>query len=208
MSSPGGPRRSRTTSTSARRNLYEVLGVEKTATDEEIKRAYRRLALQYHPDKNLDGDPEKTEKFKEINYANSILSNPQKKNVYDQYGEMGLKMMEQVGEDTMSYVLKPWVKWVMIIGGILTCGCFGCCCCCLFCCQCCCNFCCGKYKPRDEYPDFNDIERGSNDEPVTSQPYSSPTVNTESAQPNQTSPIVLGPPPPYHATNNYGSTQI
>ncbi|KAK6014165.1 DnaJ domain protein [Ostertagia ostertagi] len=57
-------------------HLYQVLGVDKKATPEDIKRAYRKLALKYHPDKNLDGDPEKTEIFKEINYAHAVLSNP------------------------------------------------------------------------------------------------------------------------------------
>uniref|UniRef100_A0AC34F0E4 J domain-containing protein n=1 Tax=Panagrolaimus sp. ES5 TaxID=591445 RepID=A0AC34F0E4_9BILA len=106
----GGPDRMRAESASKKDALYKVLEIEKGATDDDIKRAYRKLALKYHPDKNLDGNPENTEKFKEVNYAHSILSNPQKRRVYDAYGEMGLKMMEQVGEAPMMFALKPWVK--------------------------------------------------------------------------------------------------
>eukprot|EP00080_Pristionchus_pacificus_P004257 PDM64277.1 dnj-14 [Pristionchus pacificus] len=97
--------------------LYNTLGIGKKATDEEIKKAYRKLALKYHPDKNLDGDPEKTEKFKEINYANGILSNPNKRKVvvvvYDEMGDAGLKLMEQFGEDEklLQIFLKPWFKF-------------------------------------------------------------------------------------------------
>lgn len=55
-----------------RKDLYEILGVPKTATDEEIKKAYRKLALTYHPDRNR-GDQEAEEKFKEINLAYEVL---------------------------------------------------------------------------------------------------------------------------------------
>lgn len=66
-------------------NYYEILGVSKNATDADIKRAYRKLALQWHPDRNKTA--EATEKFKEINKAYEVLSDPKKKEVYDQYGE-------------------------------------------------------------------------------------------------------------------------
>jgi len=129
------------------KNLYDVLGLTKAATDDDIKKAYRRLALMYHPDKNLENDPAKTEKFKEVNHAHTILSNKQKRQIYDTYGMMGLKMMEQIGEEKMTCIAKPWVKWAVCIFGIVTCG-FFCCFCGLFCCcQCCCGFCCGKCRP-------------------------------------------------------------
>ncbi|EDO37841.1 predicted protein, partial [Nematostella vectensis] len=79
-------------------SLYEILGVEHDATPEEIKKAYRKMALKHHPDKNRD-NPEATEKFKEINHAHSILSDPSKREIYDKYGNMGLYIAEQFGEE-------------------------------------------------------------------------------------------------------------
>lgn len=66
------------------KSFYEVLGVDKNATKADIKSAYRRLALKWHPDKNKEPDAEK--KFKEINYAYEVLSNEDKKKMYDQMG--------------------------------------------------------------------------------------------------------------------------
>ena len=68
---------------------YETLGVQKTATEEEIKRAYRVLALKWHPDKNPDNPKEAEEKFKTIGEAYSVLSNPDKRKRYDKYGKEG-----------------------------------------------------------------------------------------------------------------------
>ncbi len=73
----------------AKRDYYEVLGVQKNATDEEIKKAYRRLAKQYHPDANPDNKAEAEAKFKEVNEAYETLSDSQKRQMYDQFGPDG-----------------------------------------------------------------------------------------------------------------------
>ena len=75
----------------AKRDFYEVLGVPKNASDDEIKKAYRKLAMKYHPDRN-QGDAAKSaeEKFKEAKEAYEMLSDPQKKAAYDQYGHAGV----------------------------------------------------------------------------------------------------------------------
>lgn len=72
-----------------KRDYYEVLGVSKTATDAEIKKAYRKLAMKYHPDYN-PGDKDAEEKFKEINEANEVLSDSEKRKRYDQFGFAGV----------------------------------------------------------------------------------------------------------------------
>ncbi|WP_268035670.1 molecular chaperone DnaJ [Algoriphagus sp. PAP.12] len=73
----------------AKRDYYEVLGVSKSASADEIKKAYRKLAIQYHPDKNPD-NPEAEEKFKEAAEAYEVLSNQEKRQRYDQFGHQGL----------------------------------------------------------------------------------------------------------------------
>jgi molecular chaperone DnaJ len=72
-----------------KRDYYEVLGIKKGASEEEIKKAYRKMAKKYHPDFN-SGDPKAEEKFKEVNEANDVLSDPQKKQRYDQFGHAGI----------------------------------------------------------------------------------------------------------------------
>ena len=85
------------------KDLYEILGVSRNASDQEIKRAYRKLALRYHPDKQGNkSDKEKKEaeeKFKEVSWAYSILSNEEKKRNYDQYGITDDQQMSGAGFD-------------------------------------------------------------------------------------------------------------
>jgi len=71
-------------------DYYETLGVSKNATPEELKKAYKKNAIKYHPDKNK-GDKSSENKFKKVNQAYEVLSDPEKKQIYDQFGEDGLK---------------------------------------------------------------------------------------------------------------------
>ncbi|XP_015034564.2 dnaJ homolog subfamily C member 5 homolog isoform X2 [Drosophila willistoni] len=158
-------------------SLYEILGLPKTATADDIKKTYRKLALKYHPDKNPD-NVDAADKFKEVNRAHSILSDQTKRNIYDNYGSLGLYIAEQFGEENVNayfVVTSPAVKALVICCTVLT----GCCCCC--CCCCCCNFCCGKFKPpvnesHDQYShlnedvDLDDVNLGAGGAPVTTQP--------------------------------------
>ncbi|MBO9701661.1 MAG: molecular chaperone DnaJ [Sporocytophaga sp.] len=73
----------------AKRDYYEILGVSKSSSAEEIKKAYRKIAIKYHPDKNPD-DPSAEEKFKEAAEAYEVLSSPEKKQRYDQFGHQGV----------------------------------------------------------------------------------------------------------------------
>ena len=84
-----------------KRDYYEVLGVSKSATPEELKKAYRKLALQYHPDRN-PGDKEAEEKFKEAAEAYEVLSNPEKRQRYDQFGFAGMSGAGGYGGQGMS----------------------------------------------------------------------------------------------------------
>ena len=69
----------------AEKDLYEILGVSKEASDPEIKKAYRKLAMKYHPDQNK-GDKDAEKKFKEISASYEVLKDPQKRTAYDQFG--------------------------------------------------------------------------------------------------------------------------
>ena len=85
------------------RDYYEILGVDRGATPEEIKKAYRKLAVQYHPDKN-PGDKAAEEKFKEASNAYSVLSDPEKRRVYDTRGHAGVHGMGFEGYQNMDDV--------------------------------------------------------------------------------------------------------
>ena len=73
-----------------KRDYYEVLGVDRQASEEEIKKTYRKLALKYHPDRN-PGDQEAEDKFKEAAEAYEVLRDSEKRNIYDQFGHEGLQ---------------------------------------------------------------------------------------------------------------------
>ncbi|XP_053290521.1 dnaJ homolog subfamily C member 5 isoform X2 [Pleuronectes platessa] len=163
-------------------SLYKVLGLERGATQEDIKKAYRKLALRHHPDKNPD-NPEAAEKFKEINNANSILSDENKRKIYDEYGSMGLYVAEQFGDESVKLhflVNKWWFK------ALLVCGCFFTC----LCCCCCCCFGCGRCGPptAEEEPNFymdpDDLdgefeEHRAGDPVIVAQPSSSAAAAAE-----------------------------
>uniref|UniRef100_A0A3B3CRC8 DnaJ homolog subfamily C member 5B n=1 Tax=Oryzias melastigma TaxID=30732 RepID=A0A3B3CRC8_ORYME len=133
----------RTLSTSGE-SLYQILGLEKGCSHDEIKKSYRKLALRYHPDKNPE-NPEAADKFKELNNAHSVLTDLSKRNIYDSYGSLGLYVAQQFGEDNVNtyFMLSTWwakVGFMSILSrnglfllcGILTgcyCGCCLCCCC-------------------------------------------------------------------------------
>ncbi|XP_031435577.1 dnaJ (Hsp40) homolog, subfamily C, member 5 gamma b [Clupea harengus] len=142
MEEPNRPQRKLS---AAGESLYQILGVQKGASDDDIKKAYRKLALRFHPDKNPD-NPEAAERFKEINNANTTLNDENKRKIYDEYGSMGLYVSDQFGEESVNlYFLmsKCWFKTLVVIGMLLT----GCCCC--FCCCCCCGKC-GRAEEEEE----------------------------------------------------------
>jgi len=186
-------------------SLYELMGIRKGATNDEIKKSYRKLALKYHPDKT-GNSPEATEKFKEINRANTILTDNTKRGIYDRYGSMGIYAAEQFGEENVNTYLvltSGWCKALAIFCGIVT-GCYCCCCCCM-----CCNFCCGKCRPMppDEdgaYANLHEEGSMSPDDPIMTQPMGSGDLGegnertnfSNSAQPSYGADVIAMPPPP------------
>ncbi|XP_022667853.1 dnaJ homolog subfamily C member 5-like [Varroa jacobsoni] len=131
--------------------LYDILGITKKATNTEIRKAYRRLALAYHPDRNKEADAAK--KFRRVQYAQKILLDPNKRNIYDKFGSKGIKLADRVGEKNVPFMLYLDTFWGRCLAGFLfvitgcgcCCLCCGCCFCCECCCKCCCNRCCGVF---------------------------------------------------------------
>jgi len=87
------------------KDYYKILGVERTATQDEIKKAYRKLAMKYHPDKN-PGDKKAEEKFKDINEAHEVLSDPKKRSRFDQLGESYSRWQQSGGRGNFN-----WDDW-------------------------------------------------------------------------------------------------
>ena len=100
----------------AKRDYYEVLGVEKTATLDEIKKGYRKLAVKYHPDRN-PGNKEAEEKFKEATEAYEVLSDDKKRPLYDQYGFAGLDGMGGGGGSQYSHAFHDFSDLFGGMGG-------------------------------------------------------------------------------------------
>lgn len=92
------------------KDYYKTLGIEKGAKDEDIKKAYRKLALKYHPDKNKT--PGAEEKFKEVAEAYEVLSDKKKREVYDRYGEEGLKGREWTNGRDIIWKFRPLINVV------------------------------------------------------------------------------------------------
>ena len=93
------------------KDYYQVLGVERNSTEADIKKAYRKLAIKFHPDKN-PGDSESEEKFKEISAAFEILKDPDKRRKYDQYGHDAFRGGPSGGQgvdpfDLFRHLLRP-----------------------------------------------------------------------------------------------------
>uniref|UniRef100_A0A0N5A0L3 J domain-containing protein n=1 Tax=Parastrongyloides trichosuri TaxID=131310 RepID=A0A0N5A0L3_PARTI len=152
-------------------NLYKILGVNKDADDDAIKKAYRKLALQHHPDRHHGVDSSNhMEKFQLINTAHKILSDKGKRRIYDAYGMKGVQFWEGHNADSLpSFVFKKWFKPVFYTIFLLSCCCCCCCCGCIFCCGFCCNFCCGKYAREEAYGDTTANGIHENDEEITTQ---------------------------------------
>lgn len=91
------------------KDYYKILGIQSGANEDEIKKAYRKMALKYHPDKNKD--PNAEEKFKEIAEAYDVLSDPKKRAVYDQYGEEGKGTMGGTQRHPRLLRRLVWVRW-------------------------------------------------------------------------------------------------
>jgi len=186
-------------------SLYLILEIDKSADQDQIKKAYRKKALKLHPDKNPD-DPEAENKFKEVNRAHKILSDEEKRKIYDDYGSMGLDLADQIGTENVAMFMKmqtPGAKFAMCLAFCLT----GCCCGCMCCCFFCCCFCFGRCKPKhvddDEYGDLmTDVnEDESPDDPETYQSYQGDSSKPVIAQPTteqptqpQSTAIPMGPP--------------
>lgn len=100
----------------AKRDYYEILGISRDASPQEIKKAYRRLAIKYHPDRNPDNSKEAEEKFKEVSEAYKILSDPEKRQIYDQYGHAGLEAEVGAGAGFGGFGFDPFKIFEEVFG--------------------------------------------------------------------------------------------
>lgn len=91
-------------------DYYKVLGISKSATEKEIKKAYRYLAMKYHPDKNRDNPKVAEEKFKKVNEAYSILSDKEKRQNYDRFGKEGINQHNGMSQDQAEHVFRTFFR--------------------------------------------------------------------------------------------------
>ncbi|MBI4411660.1 MAG: DnaJ domain-containing protein, partial [Deltaproteobacteria bacterium] len=89
------------------KDYYQILGVSKTASDEEIRKVFKKLARKYHPDVN-PGDKKAEERFKEISEANEVLSNPEKRKKYDAFGSVDFEGFPGGGGQWRTYTYNPF----------------------------------------------------------------------------------------------------
>lgn len=97
------------------KDFYKILGIERNATNEEVKKGYRRMALRYHPDKN--DHPQAEEQFKEVVAAFEVLSNKEKRELYDQFGEEGLRCEDEPDPATFGQPTSDMVPFMCAVGG-------------------------------------------------------------------------------------------
>jgi len=158
-------------------DLYALLGLTKEADDEEIRKAYRKMARTWHPDKN-PGDVQAAEMTRKINFAYNVFTTPVKKRAYDKYGAQGLEIYDQIGEEGFQKVeaMEPYMGTIMCCLCLMSIPTLGYCCCC-FCC------CCGLLKKEEEYDEYenmeeyDDLETGRTDAPDSHD--APPGANTE-----------------------------
>src|SRR5512143_3129518 len=105
------------------KDYYQILGVPRTATQDEIKKAYRKLARQYHPDNN-PGDKQAEAKFKELNEANEVLSDPQKRQKYDALGSQW-QQYQRMGGQPGDFDWSQWTARSYDAGNLNDLGDFG-----------------------------------------------------------------------------------
>ena len=100
----------------SKRDYYDVLGVSKSSSKEELKKAYRKLAMKYHPDRNPD-DQEAADKFKELSEAYEILSDDQKRQAYDNFGHQGVNSQyssAQGAADAFSEIFREIFTYIFV----------------------------------------------------------------------------------------------
>lgn len=104
-------------------SLYQLLGVEKTASEDEIKQSYRRMALQLHPDKQKQRDNDKSSPastditITDLNMAKTVLLDPELRPVYDSYGSEGIAAVDVLGGTRYAPFINRFILWVLRTGG-------------------------------------------------------------------------------------------